>query len=125
MASPVLGSGDGDGADAGAFDGLTEGFTEKLLSGAIGGGAGMGGRRSSINRFAEQQSRWGFVPGEEDTLNINMNMPGRPWAVWGMLFIGMLDLWAHPVAVQTNTTTHASMLTDIPPYVTQTCQAMC
>jgi hypothetical protein len=80
LASPVLGSGGGAGAGAGAFDGLTEGFTEKLLSGAVGGGAGMGGgggsRRSSINRFAEQQSRWGFVPGEEDTLNINMNMPG-------------------------------------------------
>jgi hypothetical protein len=33
-----------------------------------------------VNRFAEQQSRWGFVPGEEDTLNINMNMPGG--VVW-------------------------------------------
>lgn len=67
---------------SGAFDGLTEGFTEKLLAGAMDGGmdaaaaGGRGGRRSSINRFAEQQNRWGFVPGEEDTLNINMNVPG-------------------------------------------------
>jgi hypothetical protein len=29
-----------------------------------------------MGRFAEQQSRWGFVPGDEDTLNINMDVPG-------------------------------------------------
>jgi len=67
------------GAGAGLGD-LTEGFTEKLLEGlgdaGGGGGGGRDSRRSSMNRFAEQHSRWGFVPGEEDTLNINMNLPG-------------------------------------------------
>ena len=79
LTSPVL---VGDGL-LGPDVGLTEGFTDKLLAeaglggaAAGGGGNGRGTRRSSINRFAEQQSRWGFVPGDEDTLNINMNVPG-------------------------------------------------
>lgn len=105
LASPVLsvaGFDDASGSSGGgggAFDGLTEGFTERLLAGDIGGvavaggnggaaGAGSGGRgsrRSSINRFAEQQNRWGFVPGEEDTLNINMNVPGEQrWEQQGL-----------------------------------------
>jgi hypothetical protein len=75
----MSGAGDGSGG-GGVLEGLTEGFTDKLLAGMglgpAGGGGGGRGRRSSVNRFAEQQSRWGFVPGEEDTLNINMNMPG-------------------------------------------------
>lgn len=33
-------------------------------------------RRSTLNRFADQQNKWGFVPGEEDTMMLDMNMPG-------------------------------------------------
>eukprot|EP00775_Hariotina_reticulata_P001252 gene1252-1592_t len=34
------------------------------------------GTRPSHVRAAEQQSKWGFVPGEEDTLNLDMKQPG-------------------------------------------------
>lgn len=119
LASPVLsavaGFGDasgssGGGGGGGAFDRLTEGFTERLLAGDIGGGAaavagaagggeggaagaggfGRGSRRSSIGRFAEQQNRWGFVPGEEDTLNINMNVPGEQKNVFCQWLAGFI-----------------------------------
>eukprot|EP00878_Enallax_costatus_P045244 GHUV01054300.1.p1 GENE.GHUV01054300.1~~GHUV01054300.1.p1 ORF type:complete len:421 (+),score=126.22 GHUV01054300.1:532-1794(+) len=48
-----------------------------LLDGGLGAAAGRNPRRSTLNRFADQQNKWGFVPGEEDTMMLDMNMPGK------------------------------------------------
>lgn len=50
------------------------GLTEELDLGGAGGGRRS--RRSTLNRYADQQNKWGFVPGEEDTMMIDMNLPG-------------------------------------------------
>jgi hypothetical protein len=39
-------------------------------------GRGRRGTRPSHVRVAEQQNKWGFVPGEEDTLKLDMKQPG-------------------------------------------------
>lgn len=46
-------------------------------------------RRSTLNRFADQQNKWGFVPGEEDTMLLEMNMPGRLQVYEASLPIGV------------------------------------
>lgn len=64
---------------------LTGGFTEALEAGiaaaaaAAAGGDGGRSRRSTMNRFADQQNKWGFVPGEDDTMQMDLDMPGA-WA---------------------------------------------
>jgi hypothetical protein len=57
--------------------GLTEGLeAAAAAAAAAAAGGGSRTRRSSLNRFDEQQNRWGLVPGQDDTLDINMNVPG-------------------------------------------------
>jgi hypothetical protein len=62
---------------------VTGGFTEVLEAGiaaaAAGGDGGGRSRRSTLNRFADQQNKWGFVPGEDDTMQMDLDMPGE----WG------------------------------------------
>jgi hypothetical protein len=60
---------------------MTGGFTEAIEAGIAAAAAAAGGdgrsRRSTMNRFADQQNKWGFVPGEDDTMQMDLDMPGR------------------------------------------------
>jgi hypothetical protein len=64
---------------AGSFsdsEGFTEGLEAAVAAAAAADGSNGRGRRSSVNRFNDQQNRWGLVPGQDDTLDINMGLPG-------------------------------------------------
>jgi hypothetical protein len=60
---------------------MTGGFAEAIEAGSAAAAAAAGGdgrsRRSTMNRFADQQNKWGFVPGEDDTMQMDLDMPGR------------------------------------------------
>jgi len=59
-------------------EGLTAGLHPAGADAASGQQPGGGQRvgRPSHVRMVEQQSKWGFVPGEEDTMMLDMKMPG-------------------------------------------------